>query len=306
MRERLSKYQAEAEINLKEAQRAQKTWYDQQARPETLDQVRRFCYSSLLQPASYCPSGKGLTITQKMGPVTYEIHHPDKRKQYQTYHVNLLKEWKEPHQSPPEPVGLVVKGGETEKDPSWHNFTKMTTPELSHLTKTQETQIQQGLQTVPSLFRGNPGRTNLTKHVIRLKDNRPIRQRPYRVPQQFVGRLSEEISNMQELGVIEPSDSEWCSTMILLPKKDGSLRHCIDFRRLNAVSEFDAYPMPRVDKLLERIGLAGYITTLCKRYWQVPLEPASRPTQLFARLQVCSSLLSCYLAAMEHQHPSKG
>ncbi|XP_078797929.1 uncharacterized protein LOC144989406 [Oryzias latipes] len=284
MRERLARYQAEAEMNLKEAQRAQKTWYDQQARHRAFRPGQKVL---LLLPSStskLLSKWQGpYTISQKMGPVTYEIHHPDKRKQYQTYHVNLLKEWKEPHHSPPEPVGLVVKECETEEDTSWHNFTKMTTPELSHLTKTQETQIQQVLQAVPSLFRGKPGRTNLTKHAIRLKDNRPIRQRPYRVPQQFVGRLGEEITNMQELGVIEPSDSEWCSPMILLPKKDGSLRPCIDFRKLNAVSEFDAYPMPRVDELLERIGAAGYITTLdlCKGYWQVPLEPASRPYTAF-------------------------
>ncbi len=80
---------------------------------------------------------------------------------------------------------------------------------------------------------------------------------------------------MKELGVIEPSMSEWSSPMVIVPKKDGSLHVCIDFRKLNAQSKFDAYPMPRVDDLLEKIGRAQYITTLdlCKGYWQVPLNP---------------------------------
>ncbi len=83
--------------------------------------------------------------------------------------------------------------------------------------------------------------------------------------------------------MIEPSISEWCSPVVIVPKKDGSLRVCIDFRKLNAQSQFDAYPMPRVDDLLERIGRAKYITTLdlCKGYWQVPLEPTSRPYTTF-------------------------
>lgn len=83
---------------------------------------------------------------------------------------------------------------------------------------------------------------------------------------------------MLKLGVIEPSESECSSPIIIVPKKDGSLRICIDFQKLNAISFFDAYPMPRIEDLLERIGRANYITTLdlCKGYWQVPLENQSR------------------------------
>lgn len=88
---------------------------------------------------------------------------------------------------------------------------------------------------------------------------------------------------MLELGVIEPSKSEWSSPIVIVPKKDNTIRVCIDFRKLNAQSRFDAYPMPRIDDLLERIGQAKYITTLdlCKGYWQVPLEEASRPYTAF-------------------------
>ncbi len=88
---------------------------------------------------------------------------------------------------------------------------------------------------------------------------------------------------MLELGVIEPSESEWSSPIVIVSKKDGSLCICIDFRKLNAIYFFDAYPIPRIENLLERTGQANYITTLdlCKGYWQVPLESQSQPLTVF-------------------------
>ncbi len=66
---------------------------------------------------------------------------------------------------------------------------------------------------------------------------------------------------MKQLGVIEPSSSEWSSPIVLVPKKDGTLGFCLDFRKLNSVSKFDPYPMPRVDELVERLGRANYLST---------------------------------------------
>ena len=65
---------------------------------------------------------------------------------------------------------------------------------------------------------------------------------------------------------------------------DGSVRFCVDYRRVNAVSKFDAYPMPRIDELVDRLGMATYYTTLdcTKRYWQIPLSPAAREKTAFS------------------------
>ena len=67
---------------------------------------------------------------------------------------------------------------------------------------------------------------------------------------------------MEQDDVIERSESEWALPIVLVPKKDGSLRMCVDYRRLNSVAEADAYPMPRVDDLIDSLGKAKYITTL--------------------------------------------
>ncbi len=70
---------------------------------------------------------------------------------------------------------------------------------------------------------------------------------------------------------------------MLVPKMDGSVRFCVDYRKVNAVSKFDAYPMPRVDELLDRLGAARFYSTLdlSKGYWQIPLSPLSKEKTAF-------------------------
>ncbi len=85
------------------------------------------------------------------------------------------------------------------------------------------------------------------------------------------------------LGVIEESHSNWASPIVLVPKTDGSVRFCVDYRKVNAVLKFDAYPMPRVDELLDRLGAARFYSTLdlTKGYWQIPLSPLSKEKTAF-------------------------
>lgn len=89
---------------------------------------------------------------------------------------------------------------------------------------------------------------------------------------------------MLKMGIIEPSSSEWNSSIVLVPKPDGSIRFCIDFREVNKISKFDTYPLPRVDEMVERIGKAKYITTLdlCKGYWQIPLRKQDKKKTAFS------------------------
>ena len=83
---------------------------------------------------------------------------------------------------------------------------------------------------------------------------------------------------MQELGIIEDSTSPWSSPVICVPKPEGGLRLCMDYRKLNAVTSTDVYPLPNIEHLVQKISTAKFITTmdLTKGYYQIPLDPCSK------------------------------
>ena len=84
-------------------------------------------------------------------------------------------------------------------------------------------------------------------------------------------------------GVIEPGQSPWASPVVLVRKKDGSLRFCVDYRKLNNVTKFDAYPLPRVDETLDTLAGAQWFSTLdlISGYWQVGLTPEAKVKSAF-------------------------
>ena len=84
-------------------------------------------------------------------------------------------------------------------------------------------------------------------------------------------REAVEMEMMLEEGVIKPSNNEWASPMVIIKKKDDTIRLCVYYRKVNAETELDAYPMPRVSDILDPVGQAKYITTLdvAKGYCQV-------------------------------------
>ena len=94
--------------------------------------------------------------------------------------------------------------------------------------------------------------------------------------------METEIQEMIDLGVLEQSVSPYSSSVVLVPKKDGSVRCCIDFRKLNKVTEFDAEPMPNME-VISRLSGHKYFTKidLSESYWQVELTDESKPLTAF-------------------------
>lgn len=129
------------------------------------------------------------------------------------------------------------------------------------------------------------GSCSIEQHTIQLKpDCKPIRQRPYRIPLVKREIAEQEIKLMAEKKLIEPSYSPWCSPAVLVPKRDGSTRFCIDYRRLNEVTIPDSHPLPRTDDTLSALGGAKWFSTLDLRsgYHQIEIQPSDRPLTAFA------------------------
>lgn len=134
------------------------------------------------------------------------------------------------------------------------------------------------------LFDAVAGQTTLIEHTIRLKENVvPIKQRHYPRNPAMQAIINDEVTAMLREGVIEPSESPWSSPVVLIRKSTGKYRFCIDMRKVNDSSIKDAYPLPRINAILEKLRPAKYISTLDLRhgYWQVPLSHDSRPITAF-------------------------
>ena len=128
------------------------------------------------------------------------------------------------------------------------------------------------------------GRTTLLEHHINIvPGTRSIKQQPYRLPLAKRRDAETEIKHMAEQDLIEPSTSPWSSPAIIVPKKNGGIRFCIDYRRLNKVTIPDGMPLPRCDDSLDALGGSKWFSTLDLRsgFFQVPLDKESRHLTAF-------------------------
>ena len=118
------------------------------------------------------------------------------------------------------------------------------------------------------------GRTNALKHNITTGESKPIRQPARRLPPHQRDKVNKLLQDMQEKDVIQPSSSAWASPIVLVQKKDGSARFCVDYRKLNAVTIKDAYPLPRIDDTLDTLAGSKWFSTLdlLSGYWQVEMS----------------------------------
>ncbi|GFW27160.1 hypothetical protein TNCV_93861 [Trichonephila clavipes] len=167
------------------------------------------------------------------------------------------------------------------------NSPQQLTPDLlenAELSPEQKSSAERLFHEFEDVFSRNSsdiGHTTVTQHRIDTTDHPPIKQHPRRLPfakQEEVGTLLRE---MQENDIIEPSSSPWASPIVLVRKKDGSTRFCVDYRKLNDVTKKDSYPLPRIDDTLDTLSGHKWFSTLDLKsgYWQVEIHPEDREKQ---------------------------
>uniref|UniRef100_A0A8C5GD01 Gypsy retrotransposon integrase-like protein 1 n=1 Tax=Gouania willdenowi TaxID=441366 RepID=A0A8C5GD01_GOUWI len=281
MRDRLEKMRGLAQSHMAESQRRQKVWYDRSARQRSFNPGQKVLVLLPSDGSKLLAQWQGpFEVQRKIGQTTYQVSTPGRPRSSRRLHVNLLKEWVDrPGKGE---VLLIRKVPEDEEmEEQYLPAAASLDMHLSHLPEEKQQQVR--VRCNPEIFQKNPGRTHLVEHNIVLKEGASVRRLSYRIPERMLSVLKEEVDFMLSLGIIEQSKSEWCNPVVLVPKKDGSIRFCIDFRYLNTISQFDSYPTPRIDDMIERLGKAKYLTTidLCKGYWQLPLAQHSRELTAF-------------------------
>ena len=155
-----------------------------------------------------------------------------------------------------------------------------------NLTPEQFQQLEKKLMDNADVFaieESELGHTTVVKHSIDTGEHPPIKQCPRRTPFVHREKIAQLVNDMLKQQVVQPSSSAWASPVVLVPKKDGNLRFCVDYRKVNAVTKKDVYPLPRVDDILDTLGKAKYFSTLdlASGYWQIEMDPATREKSAF-------------------------
>lgn len=151
------------------------------------------------------------------------------------------------------------------------------------LQQDQKQELRALLSSHGEIFSDKPGVARVKAHRIELTSTVPVRVKPYPVPLRLQDEVRKELRSMEAAGIIERSSSAYCSPMVVVAKKDGGVRLCGDYRRLNSVTKEDAEPMCDTRSIFGRLSGSKLFSKLdlTKGFFQIPLDPESRKYTAF-------------------------
>ena len=155
------------------------------------------------------------------------------------------------------------------KSPITYNIESSLTPEQHKI-------VENFLNSYRDIFAkdlSELSRTHLVKHKIQLMSDKPIQKPPYRTSPMERRSMEKQVKEMLEAGIIRESHSPYSSPVVMIKKPNGTMRFCVDWRELNAITKRDSYPLPRVEDLMSAFTGSTYFSTLdmFSGYWQVPM-----------------------------------
>lgn len=306
-RERLHNDWAQARESLTAAQKVMKRQYDAKAVPRSFnasDQV--LVLLPTLGSALSARFSGPYVLQKKLSETDYVVCTPDRKRKSRVCHINMLKAYhcrEGPQKKTAEETSVPVvssvavvgevsssvgKAGADEDGLVLRNApqqcTRLSNSELSsYLTHLSESQRQDIMQLIifPTLFNDTP--TTVLQHDINVNNSPPIKQHAYRVNAYKRAIKKVVVEYLVENGLAIPSYSPWSSPCVLVPKPDGTFRFCTDYRKVNAVTMPDCFPLPRMEDCIDNLGSARFVTKLdfLKGYWQVPLTPRASHISAF-------------------------
>lgn len=149
-----------------------------------------------------------------------------------------------------------------------------TTPGLNQQEKEKIAGLLNRFQDTFSRDEMDLGLTHLTEHSIPTGDATPVKQPPRRVPLAHANDEKKAIEELKAKGVIRDSVSPWASPIVLVAKKDGGVRPCVDYRRVNQLVKPDGFPLPRIQDCLDAVAGSTLFSTfdLTSGYFQIPVK----------------------------------
>ena len=291
LRERLEDSLKLAQEELEKSQKRYKRHYDRKAKPRRLEVGDRVLILLPTDSNKLLMQWRGpYTVESRVGANDYRVKMWSKTK---TYHVNMLKKY-----ISREPEGNVVPvdGTDGATVAVAGVIHQDVDPELGEVPDLEGYRQREGVRDVklgdelpedqrsvlkdlvrryPDVFTDMPGETDVIQHQIRLTDDTPIRCKPYPLPYAMREELRNEVDTMLEMGVVRPSTSPYASPIVMVKKKDGSNRVCVDFQKLNKITKVDPEPMMTAEDLFRRLSGKKYLSKidLTKGYWQIPVAP---------------------------------
>uniref|UniRef100_A0AAR2K9W7 Integrase catalytic domain-containing protein n=1 Tax=Pygocentrus nattereri TaxID=42514 RepID=A0AAR2K9W7_PYGNA len=213
-------------------------------------------------------------IEKRVGDLDYQIKTPDRRRKYRICHVNMIKPYYERLPTCSKPLELVelpvalastVENGPVlEKEEfvlraASQLEARLTNSEMlaqldcehsslvRHLPGLQRAGVIALIREFPTILGDVPKQTSVLQHDIKVVTEKPLKQHAYRVNAQKREIMKREVDYLLKHGLAVPSSSPWSSPCLLVPKPDGTYRLCTDYRRLNAITVPDSFPLPRID-----------------------------------------------------------
>ncbi|XP_052673702.1 uncharacterized protein LOC128155864 [Crassostrea angulata] len=259
--------------------------------PGIQSDIRRFCRSCDVCQRTI-PKGEVPAVS--LGQMDYKIDMGGKLK---TFHANLLKKYVERDTLNCGVLSTcaisLIDFSDLDDDEQQDSILMppVTQTETAKDIKFADRLTPDQLETAKSLcdsfsdvFTDIPGITNLVEHKIVVTSSEPVRVKPYPIPFSTEKTITEEVQKMLQLNVIEPSSSPYSAPVVIARKKDGTNRFCIDYRRLNCATVFDAEPMPSPESIFSKMTGKKFVSKidLSKGYWQVPMADESKPLTAFS------------------------